>query len=390
MNFISFFKPNLRFIDLARALFLSEKSAKKHIENFFSELTGKKYILLTNSCRTALYLSYQSLGMQGEVITSPLTCKVAIDPIEATKNIPIFADINKGDLNISPDDISQRLTDKTIAVQAIHLGGVACDMDRILSILDKKNILLIEDCAQSLGAKYHGMFTGCFGDIACFSLIKNAYGIGGGVLATDKKTVYTKAKLLNDKFPKSPFLLIMFRVVRTLIATKRGVEPFTSLYNFIALLKGKRQSYSTILNQLRKISLVEKKIAAVQIKRFHHLQRERKKVGKQYREMLMQNKLMVNCQFDPDASSYTKFFLHHPLIKTQKHMFALGENGIEAMHLEEKSTRPYQNPIVRFNSATGKGLTNYKEVHDSMLSLPLSKDVSRLKIDEKLITVLNG
>ncbi|MGM0760794.1 MAG: DegT/DnrJ/EryC1/StrS family aminotransferase, partial [Thermodesulfobacteriota bacterium] len=85
--------PNLRFVDVFCALLISQHTAEQRIKDYFAWLTGKKHILLTNSCRSALYLAYKALGTHGQVITSPLTCKVAIDPITETDNTPVFADI---------------------------------------------------------------------------------------------------------------------------------------------------------------------------------------------------------------------------------------------------------------------------------------------------------
>lgn len=216
--------PNFGFADFFRSLVLPAQVAEQRLKSYFSSLTGKKYILLTNSCRTALYLAYKATGISGEVITSPLTCKVAIDPIVEAGCKPVFADIDAGDLNINPSDIEHRINPETNAIQAIHLGGVACKMDKIRRIAEKHHLLLIEDCAQALGAEYNGRFTGSFGDIACFSLIKNGYGIGGGILATDDVQIYEKAKELDVPLSAIPKKLLLWRVIRNLVASKRNTR----------------------------------------------------------------------------------------------------------------------------------------------------------------------
>ena len=157
---IPYASPNLRCGDVVQALTLPEKNAEKRIKEYFRQLTGKRYILITNSCRTALFLAYCALKAKGEVITSPLTCNVAIDPIIESGNTPVFADIGLTDLNIKPGDIPVRITSRTIVVQAIHLGGVSCDMDRIMDMAERNNLKVIEDCAQSLGAYYKGRSCG--------------------------------------------------------------------------------------------------------------------------------------------------------------------------------------------------------------------------------------
>jgi hypothetical protein len=87
---IPYASPNLRCGDVVRALALSETGADKRIKQYFRQLTGKRHVLITNSCRTALFLAYGALEAKGEVITSPLTCQVAIDPIIESGNTPVF------------------------------------------------------------------------------------------------------------------------------------------------------------------------------------------------------------------------------------------------------------------------------------------------------------
>lgn len=238
-----YYNPNLHLSVLLRALFTSKAKAENRINDFFKKLTGKKYILITNSCRTALYLSYKAIEKQGEVITSPLTCKVAIDPVEESGNRPFYADIREGDLNINPNDIEHRINEKTIAIQAIHLGGVSCDMYSIREIAKKNKLWVIEDCAQSFGAKYKGKYTGSFGDIACFSLIKNAYGIGGGILATNNKEIYKKAKELQEQFSNTSKLLTYYRVTRNFIETYKRTLFGKLIYKLLMKMKGQKTSY---------------------------------------------------------------------------------------------------------------------------------------------------
>ena len=100
-----------------------------------------------------MYLAYKAIDSTGEVITSPLTCKVAIDPIVESGNKPIFADINTGDLNINPLDIEDRINKNTIAIQTIHLGGISCEMDEIRKIAKDNKLDIIEDSCHAFGSE---------------------------------------------------------------------------------------------------------------------------------------------------------------------------------------------------------------------------------------------
>jgi len=379
---VPYASPNLRSGDVARAFFLSKTDAEKRIKQYFRELTGKRHVLITNSCRTALFLAYCALDVNGEVITSPLTCRVAIDPIIESGNTPVFADICLKDLCIKPDDIQGRITGSTMAIQAIHLGGISCDMVRIIDVARKNNLKVIEDCAQSLGAFYKGRPCGALGDIACFSLIKNAYGIGGGILATNNTAIYQKTRAMNNRFGATNRSLSLYRVIRNLLDTRRSHRIGTLFYRVLMKLKGDKAGYQTVTAQLKKINAIEKKIAAHQMSRWYVLHRLRKKKGKRYCEQLAAAGIMGSKGFNADDSSFTKLFVYHPAISAQKLIGALKKQGIEAMHLEQKYGSPVQERLVPADRCPEKGLDNYNNVHDHLISLPLYEQMPESLLTE--------
>ena len=372
--------PNLNFSVFLKALFGNSKNSEFKIKQYFSTLTGKKYILITNSCRSALFLAFQAIKVKGEVITSPLTCKVAIDPIKESDNIPIFSDVNTSDLNINTKDIENRISNKTIAIQAIHMGGISCKMDHIRKITKNYNLWLIEDCAQSLGTKYNGQYTGSFGDIACFSLSKNAYGIGGGILATNSKKIYTQvsSKLKTLGYEKKSVIYI--RILRNILETYRNKPCGSILYNLFLKLKGNRKRYTNIKSQLKQISPCQLKINYLQILRSKELHNKRKTIGELYYKLLNKNHLMINNNYDPKVSSFTKIFLYHPKINTIDTIKKLHKMKIEAMHLEHKLGSPYQQKLINEKTASNLGLKQYLKIHDHVISLPLQEEFNNKDI----------
>jgi len=376
-----YYSPNLGFNDILKALFMKESRADIMLKKYFRELTGKKYILITNSCRSALYLAYKSIGRTGEVITSPLTCKVAIDPILESENRVVYADITIPDLTVSPEDILHKLGKETIAIQAIHLGGIPCDMQKIRAIADSNQLWLIEDCAQSLGSLYNTRHTGSFGDISCFSLIKNAYGIGGGILATDLCDVYLAAKSLYMTFNRAQPFLILYRLIRNLAESNRK-NPASILLAFLRMLRGKKPHPSTIEGQLNKITSLEKKIAAVQQNKFNELHSSRKQIGNYYLDELARAKLLVNEQFGLSENSFTKLFIYHPSILSKEIIPKLHKSGVEAMHLEQKAGSPFQERLAQLSHFGESGLVNYDLVHDHLLSLPIIENFTKADIRE--------
>ncbi len=133
-----------------------------------------------------------------EVITTPYTFFSTASSVAILGGKPVFVDIDEISMNIDPALIEKAITPRTRAITVVHLFGKVCNMDRISAIARKHNLFLIEDCAQSLGARKNGIMSGAFGDIAATSFYptKNLGGIGEGGM------VYTKRADLGEKVKK--------------------------------------------------------------------------------------------------------------------------------------------------------------------------------------------
>lgn len=139
----------------------------------------------------ALHLALRALGIGpgDEVITTPFTFIGTSEAISYTGATPVFVDIQENTFNIDPGAIERAITPRTRAVMPVHLYGQAADLDPIVALCRKHGLRLVEDCAQSYGARYRGRMTGSFGDFGCFSFYpsKNlgAFGDGGMVTTGD-------------------------------------------------------------------------------------------------------------------------------------------------------------------------------------------------------------
>ncbi len=140
----------------------------------------------------ALHLALRALGIGpgDEVITSPFTFIGTSEAISYTGATPVFVDIQADTFNIDPAAIERAITPRTKAVMPVHLYGQAADLDAIVALCRKHGLRLVEDCAQSYGARYGARMTGSFGDFGCFSFYpsKNlgAFGDGGMVTTGDE------------------------------------------------------------------------------------------------------------------------------------------------------------------------------------------------------------
>jgi dTDP-4-amino-4,6-dideoxygalactose transaminase len=133
-----------------------------------------------------LCLMTEDIGPGDEVITTPYTFFATAGAIARTGAKPIFVDIDPKTYNIDPAQIDAKITDRTKAIMPVHLYGQCADMDPIMEIAGRRNIPVIEDAAQAIGAEYKGRRAGSFGRYGCFSFFpsKNLGAAGDGGLVT--------------------------------------------------------------------------------------------------------------------------------------------------------------------------------------------------------------
>ncbi len=171
-------------------------------EKEFADYIGGKFCIGVNSGLDALTLSVRALGIGAgdEVIVPANTYIATVLAITANGATPIFIEPDEF-YNLEADKIESAVTSKTKAIMVVHLYGQAACMDKICAVAEKYNLKLIEDCAQSHGAKFKGKMTGTFGNAGCFSFYptKNlgAFGDGGAVVTNDENLAVTLKMLRN-------------------------------------------------------------------------------------------------------------------------------------------------------------------------------------------------
>ncbi len=162
-----------------------------------------KKILLTTSCTSALDMSSILLNLKkgDEVIVSPYTFSSTVTSICLQGAIPKFVDIRPDTLNIDHDKIEEQIDDNTKAICAMHYAGVACEMDTISRIAHDNGLLVIEDAAQGINAKYKDRYLGTIGNIGAYSFheTKNyVCGEGGAIVLNDNQFI-ERAEIIREK-----------------------------------------------------------------------------------------------------------------------------------------------------------------------------------------------
>ena len=172
-------------------------------EKEFAEYLGIDYCIAVSNGSIALELACMALGISlgDEVIVPARTFIASASSVVVRNGVPIFADVDLGSQNISPESIERLITDKTKAILCVHHAGCPCDMDRISDIAAKNRLYVIEDCAQATGTMYKNRKVGTFGDIGCFSFCQDkimSTGGEGGMVATSSTVLWQKMWSLKD------------------------------------------------------------------------------------------------------------------------------------------------------------------------------------------------
>ncbi len=163
---------------------------------------GADNVLAVSNGHSALKMALRGLGIGpgDEVLVPAFTFVSTASSVLEAGALPRFAEVDET-LNIDPQSIEPLITERTRAIAVVHMRGVPCDMSPIMSLAKKHGLCVIEDCAQSFGAKYRGQHVGTFGDAAAYSFHANKIittGEGGAFTAKDA-TVFSRARMYHDQ-----------------------------------------------------------------------------------------------------------------------------------------------------------------------------------------------
>jgi CDP-6-deoxy-D-xylo-4-hexulose-3-dehydrase len=251
----------------------------KKFEKIFSKKIKTPFSLMVNSGSSANLLAIQCLInpyrknrlKRGDEVLIPTICwSTSLWPIIQCGLKPVFVDVDKENFNINLKDLEKKISKKTKALMLIHVLGVSANMDKLMKILKKKRIMLIEDTCESIGAKYKNKFLGTFGDFSTFSfyfshqissveggmicckskedenIIKSLRSHGWAKDLSNQKNIEKRFNKINKKFL---FINSGFNLRPTDIQAAIGLSQFKSLNNFIIVRKKNRDKIIKILEK---------------------------------------------------------------------------------------------------------------------------------------------
>jgi dTDP-4-amino-4,6-dideoxygalactose transaminase len=237
-------------------------------EEDVKQYVGAKHAVALTSATAGLHLALLAagIGRGDEVITTSMTFAATANMIALVGARPVFVDIGD-DLNVRADLIEAAITPRTKAVMPVHFAGYPCDMDRIMEIARRHNLIVIEDAAHAIGTEYGGRRIGSIGDVTVFSFhpIKNITTGEGGMLVTDNAELAEKVRLLKfhgiqkdawkrygaKDIPQYEILFPGFKYNLTDLQAALGIHQLKKLDDFIE----QRTRYAAIYTDLLKDAL---------------------------------------------------------------------------------------------------------------------------------------
>ena len=215
------------------------------LEKEFREYLGVKYAFSFNSGRSAFLAIlatlkegqpfHEALARGDEVLLQAFTCNAAANPIIWADLKPVYVDCNEKTFNIDVEDLKKKIGPRSRVVVAQHTFGLPANMDEILEICQKNNLILIEDCAHSLGATYKDKKVGTFGKAAFFSFSRDKVisSVYGGMAITNDPSLAEKLRQVQGKIGYPSYFWIFQQLLHPVLMN----WLILPVYNFLKLGK---------------------------------------------------------------------------------------------------------------------------------------------------------
>lgn len=234
--------------EVVKSGWLNEGKKVAEFENNFAEYIDTKHAVAFFNGTVALHAVLHALGIKpgDEVIVPSFTFISTANSVLFTGAKPVFADIDEKTFNISPEDVSEKITRKTKAIIPVHYGGQAADMTPLMELADDNRLFLVEDAAEAHGAQYKGKKVGSFGNAGMFSFTptKNITTGEGGMITTNDSRLAEKLRLLKNhgQIAQYNHIMLGYNYRMTEMQGAIGIEQLKKLDSII-LKKQQNQEF---------------------------------------------------------------------------------------------------------------------------------------------------
>ncbi len=291
----------------------------EQFETLLAKYLKRKFCITFNSGTSALHASLLSIGIKpnDEIIVPSFTFIATTNSVLMVNAKPKFSDIEKTTLGLNPDLLESKINSKTKAIIPIHYAGLPCKIHEIQKITRKHKITLIEDAAESFGAKINNKKVGSFGDLSILSFAGNKVlttGEGGAVL-TDSKSLYDKLKLIRSHGRKdvsnyflssdSPqYVSLGYNWRMSSISAALGISQLKKLDKLISLRQEKANCYHKKLRKINEIQLPNVPSDFTHVYQLYSIILPNYKIRENLKSFLTKKGIMTKIFFSPVHETY--------------------------------------------------------------------------------------
>ncbi len=317
-------KPQIELPDIIYSIwcFLTtgyKGDAAIKLEDSFKDLLQVDDVFSFNAARSALFILFKALDVNGEEVLIQGYTHIAVpNSIIWAGGVPVFVDIDPKTYNMDVKDLRNKVTPKSKIIVVQHSFGLPANLDEILQIARENNLLVIEDCAHSLGAKYNGKFVGTFGDASIFSFgaTKVIDAASGGILVVNNKQLASQIKKIYASLSLPPVSWtrgqLIFLISKYFLKPKYpGIYSWLRSVKFIPLMvtaQERQGKQPTVYPALMPNSLA--KLILRQMPKLDRLNSCREQAANLYRELLSGSAVKLPAKFP--GRVYLKFSVQTP------------------------------------------------------------------------------
>ena len=358
---------------LSSAAYIMGKNVTE-FEKEFAGYIGTKHAISVGNGTDALVIALKALGIgEGdEVITSTFTYFASAECISAVGAAPVFVDVEKDTLNIDPDKIEEKITERTKAIIPVHIFGQSADMDKINIIAKKHNLKVIEDACQAVGAKYKGKMIGTLSDVACFSFFptKNLSCAGdGGMIVTSDDSIATIATALrthgSGETGQKAYNLLN-NITEEVVTSKSGDD---TVYNPL-------KYYNYLIGYNSRLDAIQAAILRVKLPYLDKWNSRRKEIAKIYDEELIDSNVITPRVREENDTVYHQYVLQSDnreevLAKLKEKGIATGVYYPVPLHLQKVYTdlgyKEGDMPVAEYLSHRTFAIPVYPELSEEQI-----------------------
>lgn len=293
------------------------------LEEEFRKYLGVKYAVSFNSGRSSLMAILESLGLEegSEVLLQAFTCNAASNPAIWLGLKPVYVDCDEETFNIDVEDLKRKITPKSRVLIVQHTFGLPADMNKVLEFCRQNNLILIEDCAHSLGAEYMGKRVGTFGKASFFSFSRDKVisSVYGGMAVTNDDVLAEKIKKYQEKIGHPSYFWIKQQLLHPVLMDRVILPTYKFFGKYILILFQWLHIFSKAVHWKEKRGMrpgyfpkrLPQALAVLALNQFRKLERfnnHRKEIAEFYREELKNTSFELPLE---ENQIYLRFAVKH-------------------------------------------------------------------------------